>query len=81
MEEDSEDGPWMAVVAAGQGGDGTGWEGRAWSALVSRAYQATGYDGAGGGAERDGAQVLDVDWDGLRAAGIVTEGRDYTGRP
>lgn len=79
--------PAVPCIAVGQAGDGTGWESALWVALVRRAKEAADAaaayaDGAGirrGGSDVEGvdltAQAFDVDWDGLRAAGVVTEDR------
>jgi hypothetical protein len=68
----------VPAVAVGEGGDGTGWESALWIALVRRAKAAA--DAAGVTPPADGsydaaAQEFDVDWDGLRAAGVVTESK------
>ena len=65
-------------VAVGEGGDGTGWESALWVSLVRRAKAAA--DAAGVEPPADGSYdaatlEFDVDWEGLKAAGIVTESK------
>lgn len=62
----------IPAVAVGAGGDGTGWESTLWIALMRRAKAAA--DAAGLKPPAD-AQSFSVDWDGLRAAGVVTESK------
>ena len=66
------------AVAVGEEGDGTKWESALWTALIRRAKAAA--DSAGLEQPSDGsydatAQEFDVDWEGLRTAGVVTESK------
>ena len=68
-----DDAPHVAV-----GAPGDGWESTMWSALVRRAKIAADADDApqpADGSYDATAREFDVDWDGLRATGIVVEGK------
>ena len=69
----ADDAPHVAV-----GAPGDGWESTMWSALVRRAKVAADADDApqpADGSYDAAAREFDVDWDGLRATGIVVEGK------
>ena len=69
----ADDAPHVAV-----GAPGDGWESTLWSALVRRARVAADVDDApqpADGSYDAAAREFDVDWDGLRATGIVVEGK------
>ena len=69
----ADDAPHVAV-----GAPGDGWESTLWSALVRRAKTAADVDALPrplDGSYDATALEFDVDWDGLRATGIVVEGK------
>jgi energy-coupling factor transporter ATP-binding protein EcfA2 len=62
-------------VACGQAGDDTQWEGELWRAVIRRAKAAADFEKAPVSDAFDAtAAELEVDWEGLRLAGVSLEG-------
>jgi energy-coupling factor transporter ATP-binding protein EcfA2 len=62
-------------VACGQAGDADGWEGELWRAVIRRAKHAADLEDAPPCDAFDAtAAELEVDWEGLRLAGVPLEG-------